>query len=195
MKDPVGVGRSSRTPISREDFRALLEGIRKDAFRLEALPQYLVESETEAFAAYCRGELLPPPRTEAHQRWDSLVREFVSSGRVIARVHMLPPKLTPYLRFEIEWGYAFTATAGEDIRLLTAEASADLRQRAAEDFWLLDDSVLVFIVYDSEGRYLRFESESDPERTAGAVALKEALLKEATPLREYLQQTRGRGGR
>jgi len=181
----------SRELLSGEAFGGLLTGLKSSAFRLEALPQYLVDSETEAFAAYKRGELILPSRSPDQEWWESLVRRHTADGKTFQRVHVLPETITPYLRFEIEWGYAHTQAAGERIHFLPPSAPEALRRAATEDFWLFDDRTLVYLIYDGEGRFLRLEKEGDNTCLANAHQLRTDLLKHAIPLTEVVLALRG----
>nr|WP_243744899.1 DUF6879 family protein [Streptomyces hainanensis] len=66
-------------------------------------------------------------------------------------MHVLSRPLTEYLRFELAF-YAFSAKAGEDIRILdlTGRENPELPN---QDFWMLDDNV-VEMRYDAEGRQI-----------------------------------------
>jgi len=190
--NPGRVGAAgTRQQISGQEFAALLLGVRESAFRVEALPTYIVPEEEEALAAFRRGDPLPPPPSPGMIEWGGIVKRVVASGARMERVHVLPPKLTDYLRFEIEWGYATGTSAGEDIRLLPADAAAELGGRVTYEFWLFDDQTLVPVLYDDDGRFLGFTTESDPTIVNGAIALKGDLLRRAIPLRQYLRKLRG----
>jgi hypothetical protein len=180
-----------RDLLSGEAFGDLLTGLQRTAFRLEALPQYLVDSETEAFTAFKRGELLLPSRSPDQASWESMIRRFTDAGRVFQRVHVLPEAMTAYLRFEIEWGYAYTQAAGERISFLPPSAPESIRRSATEDFWLFDDRILVYLIYNGEGRFLRLEKEGDDKCLADALQLRDALLQHAIPLKEVVLGLRG----
>jgi len=181
----------SRTLVGGEAFELMLTSLQSSAFRLEALPQYLVDSEAEAFSAYQRGELLLPPRSKDQQWWEALVREHAAAGRVLQRVHVLPDVITPYLRFEIEWGYAYTQAAGERVHFLPTSAPPAVRRAATQDFWLLDDRILVYAIYDGEGRFLRLEKEEDKTCLANALQQRDDLLAHAVALRDIVRTLRG----
>src|ERR1043166_1443630 len=89
-----------------------------EAFRLELLPKYDVPELRDRVALYLSGQPLPP---ESKTQWMDYVSKTVQAGKRIRRVHVVPARLTPYLRYEIEWGYLYTASAGEEIFLLSHE--------------------------------------------------------------------------
>lgn len=179
-----------RKLLQPSELSTLFKTFSRSAFRLETLPQYLVDSERDSFAAYLAGQALPSPRTGGLKDWDDLIRKNLADGKSMSRIHILPEKLTPYLRYEIEWGYFFSATAGEDIRLILPNAPGHVRSQAKEDFWLFDDEVAVFMVYDQEGRFIRGERELDADSVRECRRIRDLLLPYSIPLREYVAQLR-----
>lgn len=132
----------------------------RSAFRLELLDSYDVDSDGGDFERFLRGEV--SPTLERKQPWLNRLRREAESGILNHRVHVLHTPLTDYLRYECEWGYAYNAAAGEDIRIL------DLAERAAppglvdHDFWLVDDQHAIRMHYDRAGRFLGAEPVDDP---------------------------------
>ena len=159
---------------------------KRRAFRLETLPQYESEEERDNLRAFLAGEQLFHP---IDAEWPRMIAANVASGRTMSRVHSLPEILTPYLRYEIEWGYAHNIEAGEDVRLLTPDAPAEVRALATRDYWLFDDEIIL-MNYDRDGRLQGVELESGPARTRHYIAIKDVLLTHAIPVREYLSKVR-----
>src|SRR2546423_1370807 len=102
-----------------------------------------------------------------------------------------PTQLTPYLKFEIEWAYSYSAEAGEDIMLLLNDEPQDLfGEWTLQDFWMFDDSYVIRMQYDDRGQLLV------PELFSGAAALgtyrhaKEIAVTNALPFKQYLAITR-----
>lgn len=58
------------------------------------------------------------------------------------------------MRYECEWGYAYTSHAGEEIYILDLAETARPAGLINEDFWLLDDEHMLVMRYDAEGRLL-----------------------------------------
>jgi len=64
-----------------------------------------------------------------------------AAGKTVERVHLGGGELTPYLRFE--WGYAYSAEAGEEIFLLEHPDPQRLfGDLPVHDSWLFDDAVV-----------------------------------------------------
>ncbi len=103
------------------------------------------------------------------------------------RVHILDQPLSDYARYEL-WGYRANQAAGEEIYLADRDAHVDLAQ-LREDFWLIDDTIAVRMIYDDEGHFLR------PECAAGPglyLEMREIALRHAESLDEYLALRRPR---
>jgi hypothetical protein len=162
----------------------------RSAFRLETLEQYLVECEKVPFQEFRSGEPLPSARQGDIAEWDRIVTANIAAGKKMQRIHVLPERMTPYLRFEIEWGYVFTATIGEDVRLVLSHAPSEVRRQAVKDFWLFDDSVVFFMNYDLDGRFIGVEKSLDSAVVRRCCQLRDILLPHAITLREYLATTR-----
>jgi hypothetical protein len=61
--------------------------------------------------------------------------------------------LSPYLRYECEWGYAYNVTVGEDIRILDLAEHSRPSALVDEDFWLMDNTTVVKMHYQA-GRFV-----------------------------------------
>lgn len=151
-------------------------------FRLETLDQYEVASDGNDFARYLAGE--PEPTPERKQPWLHHLRQEAESGLYRHRVHVVHGPLTDYLRYECEWGYAYNAQAGEDIRILdTAE-----RQKPDDlidyDFWLIDNIRVLRMHYGPFGEFLGAEVAPDDELPQ-YIAAREAAWNAAVPFTEY----------
>jgi hypothetical protein len=128
------------------------EHFTRTLFRLETLPQYLVDSDGEDYRRYVAG--LPGPTMSRKEPWLDTLRAEHERGLYQHRVHVWRGPLTDYLRYECEWGYAYNADAGEDIRILDTSEQGKPTAVLDEDFWLIDDTHVVKMHYDPEGRLL-----------------------------------------
>lgn len=167
------------------------ETFTREAFRLELLDQYLVPEEEEEYKRFLLGELFP--RITEEDEWLSLIRHLQSTGKEVKRVHVVPPQLTPYLKFEIEWGYAYSARAGELIYLITAHEFSRLHPARLDikDFWLFDESACIELHYGQNGKFQGFH-EVVKDRVPDYTHLKRRLTERAQPLREFLKDYRRR---
>lgn len=138
-------------PEDRVD--AIFEGFQHSAFRLETLDHYHVGSDGGDVARYLAGE--PDPDPDRKGRWLEQLRAEREAGKLRHRVHIVRTPLSDYLRYECEWGYLPNAAAGERIHILDLserELPADVEM--LEDFWLMDDEVVLRMHYDESGAYL-----------------------------------------
>ncbi|HEX3732989.1 MAG TPA: hypothetical protein VHU91_08735 [Mycobacteriales bacterium] len=154
------------------------DSFQREAFRLETLPVYQVESERGELATFLATGKLDMSGDE----WVSRIRQFRSTGRWIGRVHVLRRPLTDYLRYEFA-AYRHNAAAGEDIRIL------DLTDRAdpglpSQDYWMFDESAVVRMDYAEDGTQIGREllEGVDP---APYVAWRRLALENAVPFTEY----------
>jgi hypothetical protein len=126
-----------------------LEHFERTAFRLETLPEYNVPQEAELLEAFKRGE---PVNLPDDHPWLVKVRRHVQAGRVMRRVRLVSSPLSDYLRMEMSW-YPKSVEAGEDIRIADLDDHQELTV-CKQDFWMFDESVVVTLRYDAEGRFL-----------------------------------------
>jgi hypothetical protein len=178
--------------LSPAEFRALFESFTASAFRLETLPEYRVEGETDEYALYLQGKPLSPDGNEA---WCRIVSSAARAGKRMSRVHVVPHRLTPYLRYEIEWGYLYNAEAGEDILLLVHDQPAEVSGTwPLDDFWLFDDGTAtcacVRMRYDEVGHFLFGELITDPSEVDACRRVRDAALAHAVTLQQYLAELR-----
>jgi hypothetical protein len=160
---------------------ALLDTAERDLFRLETLDLYEVRTDGSDFDRYVRGE--PGPDMARKQPWMERLAEDAASGLHNYRVHVLRSPLTPYLRYECEWGYAFNSKAGEDIRILDLAERPSPLALVDEDFWLMDDATVVRMHYDA-GRFLG--AEVLPAKVLPRYrAARDAAWQAAIPFDEY----------
>jgi len=154
------------------------------AFRLETLPQYLVEVEAEEFANFLKGE--PVPST-VDTPWFRQMAAGTKAGKRWHRVHTVERPLSDYLRYEIE-GYRDCVLCGDDVRIADLGGHPELRA-FTEDFWLFDaetDHPSVSLMrYDAEGHYLGNWRTRDPEIVAECIRQRDAALAASVPLEEF----------
>ncbi|BAJ31617.1 MULTISPECIES: DUF6879 family protein [Kitasatospora] len=140
--------------ISGEDFERLFTGFQREAFRLETLDDYTGSSHAESIRAFLAGE---PQPEDYNQEWADEVRSNVDSGKRMYRVHILSRPLTPYLRFELGWGYTKNARSGEEFFILdTTEQPNPLE--GVPDFWLFDETTTVTMEYGPGGSFIGADS-------------------------------------
>jgi hypothetical protein len=191
---PLAPPAASAEALSPAEFGALFESFQASAFRLETLTEYRVESEAAQLELFLQGKPLPP-ESSAQAEWRRLVSSAVRGGRPMRRVHVVPRRLTPYLRYEIEWGYLYNAEAGEQIMLLVHDRPGQLFGTwPIDDFWLFDDGTTtcacVRMRYDAAGHFLFGQRVTDPAELDACRRARDAAVAHAVPLQQYLAEVR-----
>jgi hypothetical protein len=172
------------TKLGLKEFGRLFEDFRRTAFRLETLDSYLVPEEEEIYARFLKGETPPP---SVNEDWCQLVRRNTRSGKSMERVHVISNPPSQYVKFEIAWGYAHSAAAGEKVSLLDRRNVPE-DKAALSDFWLFDGRLLVLMEYDQDGRFLGVNRETDPAVVATHVDAARVLQSLSFPLSQYLEK-------
>ena len=174
-------------PLKPAEFKNMFHNFGTRAFRLELLDKYTVPDEAKELEKFYNGEPLP---TSQNLEWCNLVRTAKASGKTMSRVHVVTTPLSPYMRFEIEWGYTFSSEAGENIYILDrADVPAEMLDRIG-DFWIFDEQVLVREKYDSDGKQTEVMLDDDQKSLEEHIFIQEKLLSMATPFNEYLIKLR-----
>lgn len=122
------------------------ESFSKSAFRLEALPQYIVENEKAAFNTFKLSGQVP---TVANTDWPKLVKHSVDSGKSIKRLRLLSDTLTPYEQYEL-LSYP-GLDVGEEIKI---NARSTYEDKYLYDFWLFDNKYITQMNYKDDGTYI-----------------------------------------
>jgi hypothetical protein len=159
----------------------LLDQAEHDLFRLETFDRYEVRTDGSDFDRYVRGE--PGPDMARKQAWMDRLAADAARGLRNHRVHVLRSPLTPYLRYECEWGYAYNATVGEEIRILDLAERPKPSSLIDEDFWLMDDATVVRMQY-RDARFIGAEVLPDALLPRYRAA-RDAAWQEAVPFAAY----------
>jgi hypothetical protein len=165
----------------------LLGEFKRSAFRLETLPQYLVDAEADAFRDFLQGRPVAR-RTAENSPWHRRIAESTRAGMRWHRVHLVSLPLTDYVRYEFQ-EYRANAAAGEDVRIVDLGAHPELGE-LREDFWLLDGdepgAYVVLMRYDAEGRWLGAWRTDDPPVVERCREERDRALAASVPLAEFV---------
>lgn len=161
----------------------LFDTFEREAFRLETLDDYSKSGSVDAYQSFLSGEAQPD---DYNADWVDEVRTATSSGKRVYRVHILSRPLTPYLRFELGWGYRKNMIGGEEFFVLdTTEGTNPLS--GVGDFWLFDNEDVASMGYDGEGKFLGSEV-LPPFKTAEFVKYRDTALSYAEPFTEWWER-------
>jgi len=149
------------------------------AFRLERLDHYDVEEERAQFEKFLSGAPAPLSPPAEDQGWLDLIREATRHGKRFERVRVLRSPVPSYVRFEAQWGYRFSAAAGEIIRVHRGDEDVRLAATSDDpfaDFWLFDDARGYLLEYDASAQFQRVR-EIPRERVHRYASLRCYLLR------------------
>jgi hypothetical protein len=130
-------------------------------FRLETRDRYAVESDAGNVARYLAGE--PAPSMAVKGPWLRRLEQERAAGKRRTRAHVLHSPLSDYLRYECEWGYAYTAAAGEEIFILDLAEVPRPDGLVDADFLLLDDAEVVLVHYNEDDQFIGAEPRPSAE--------------------------------
>jgi hypothetical protein len=158
----------------------LFDGFRHEAFRLETLDDYGRSGNVDAYRLFLEGQ---PKPDDYNADWLDEVRSHVDAGRRIYRVHVLTRPLSPYLRFELGWGYRTNATAGEEFFILDVTEMPNPID-AVGDFWLFDSLTAAPMRYSDDGKFLGADVLPD-DQSARYVSCRDIALAHAVPFEDW----------
>ena len=125
------------------------------AWRYETSDVYDVATDEDGFDRYLAGEPCDPGFAAGWHEW---LRARRDEGKRIYRVRVLYREPSPYLCFEMEWGYAGNAEAGEEIRVLDLTEQRRPDGLVDDEFWMLDADRAAVMIYDDGGRFLHADT-------------------------------------
>ncbi|MGW2817582.1 DUF6879 family protein [Streptomyces sp. NPDC001415] len=139
---------TSSAPRSLGD---LFDTFQQEAFRLETLDDYSRSGNVDAYEAFLAGQEQP---ADYNAEWLAEVRTHTEAGRRMYRVHVVTRPLTPYLRFELGWGYRTNATGGEEFFILDVTDKPNPLPDGVGDYWLFDSTTAAPMHYGHDGKFL-----------------------------------------
>ena len=167
--------------LQGEAFDELFHSFARTAFHLEVQDSYHTPDEARPFELFRTGQ---NDDFAWHQPWLNLVRNVTASGKSIRRARVVSVPHVDYTR----WGLTVAPhniEAGEDIRwlprhLINAEALT------ADDYWLFDDDLVVYTVFESTGRFAGGAATNDSKIIVYCREVRDRVWAEAMPHSEYV---------
>lgn len=174
--------------IDAAEFSGYFQHFQNSAFRLEALAQYAVSHEDSHFGAYVAGEAVPPFKYTA---WKETIRNATSAGKAFDVVRVVPPTVTSYFSYEVEWCYPEYAEDGQVTRMVaSSQLQESLGTRELPDFWLFDDKFAVVIDYTADGDVVGFFRIDEPGAIDELRSIRDLVQSRAIPFENYLKDFR-----
>jgi hypothetical protein len=173
--------------LDGDKFGNMFNDIKRSAFRLQLLDAYSVEFEREDYNAFMSGQPLPDRDGNA---WLKTIAANVAAGHQWINIHVLPERLTNYLRYIIDWWYVYHAKAGAEIRFVRGGAGEEIRSMAEREFWLFDDEKVVWMDYNAERRFLGGILSTDVKDVAVAKLIRDKAISDSINLTNVLSLRR-----
>nr|WP_238357255.1 DUF6879 family protein [Kribbella italica] len=130
--------------------------IQHNAVHLETRDAYGTETELPHMAKWAAGE---PDDLDWLQSWCTKVRNHVKNGRTVRRAKIVSEPLSDYQR----WAYTLIGPmveAGEDIRRVPRRSTSSIAI-PGNDFYVLDDRLVVFLHYAGSGLNIALTTSTD----------------------------------
>ncbi|RPF33419.1 DUF6879 family protein [Streptomyces sp. TLI_185] len=165
-------------------FADLIRSVEHSAVHLEMRDVYAISDEDEGFAAWKQGHRLNPDDRESWWRpWLDLVQEVTAKGVVMRRARIIGEPQSEYIRYEHSFTFTNVA-AGEEIRWLPRRQASDLAL-PGNDFWLFDDRIVQFNVFDGDGRWVHTDQTDEPAVAQLCSTAFDAVWERAIPHEKY----------
>jgi len=170
-----------RTALTDGQFAQELSSYRKSAFRLELQPVYTVGSERELFETFRAGRPESPVTREGFRAYYRQVREKTDAGIRTERVRLADDPPTEYQRW-IRYMDRWNIEAGEIIHYLPRATAQRVGLTGAFDgcdWWLLEDSRLIQLTFDNQGRLTSIDLTTDDTDLRQARAWRDLAIRTA----------------
>jgi hypothetical protein len=167
--------------ITDKEFERLLTcGFEREAVHLETRDAYGTAVELPYMAKWAAGQ---PDDLHWLQSWCSTLRDHVEAGRSVRRARIVSEPLSDYQC----WSHSIAhpmVDAGEDIRWVPRERVSSLAI-PGNDYYLLDDRLVVFLHYAGNGLSTNMVTSVDPADIRLCRAAFEAVWKVSIAHSDY----------
>ncbi|MEV6769600.1 DUF6879 family protein [Nocardia sp. NPDC051030] len=163
-----------------DDFLHLFREAKREAFHLEVQDTYETPEESEPFRKFIENE---PDDYGWFRPWLDHVRDTTARGVSVNRARVVTVPHSDYTRFA-KSAARFNVEAGEDVRYLSRYL-IDPDELTADDWWLFDDEVLGFTVFEPSGQWAGAAVTTDRRMVEYAQKVKSRVWSLAVPLSEY----------
>jgi len=158
---------------------------RNRLFHLETRDEYLSSSENAAMRRFLDDETTDPSG-EWFAPWSTLVASTTSRGIAMERARVITTPPGAYTRYLLALT-PHNIAAGEDVRWLP-RTDADPSDAASPDYWLVDDRVVAYSVFDANDWWSGVATTDDPVIVKYACDIRDRVWDKAIPHNQYRWQ-------
>ena len=170
--------------VSDEEPVKLIATFNREALHLEMRDVYAVKDEAQRFARFLeKGYRDHDAEAEERRPWMTLIQDATAAGKEFRRARIISEPVTDYIRYEWE-GTGSNVEAGEKIKWLPRRLASAIAL-PGNDFWLFDESTVVFTVFTGEGDVHERQLTTDPVVVQLCKLAFEAVWSIAIPHGEY----------
>jgi hypothetical protein len=169
-----------------KDFEAWLSEHRTtpgEMLRVQTLAQYAAPTDDADYAGYLNGA--PEPTSEYREPFFLELAADAQQERIWQVLLVFNGEPTDYQRYANEWCYAYSAAAGQVIRVLDiSEHPAAAVLLRTGDVWVVEQQHVALVRYDEAGAH-QGEVEVDDTAATGYIAAAELAWSLATPFEQW----------
>lgn len=170
--------------ISGEERDKFFTTFEREALHLEMRDTYSIKDEAGRFARFLeKGYRDYDSEAEERQLWMTLIRDATAIGKKFRRARIVSEPVTDYIRYEWD-GTAVNVLAGEDVKWLPRRLASAIAL-PGNDFWLFDESTVIFTVFTGEGGVFERQLTTDLAVVQLCKSAFEAVWTIAIPHDEY----------
>ncbi|MCP2319463.1 hypothetical protein APR12_004831 [Nocardia amikacinitolerans] len=158
----------------------LISECKREALHLELLDAYDNPEESAEFRRFLAGE---PDDYAWMNGWAGFVRELGDRNVAMCRARVVTVPHTDWTRWGLEVA-AVNVAAGEDVRYLPRHL-IDPADIGVDDWWLLDDQLVIYTLFDSGGACMGAAATTDRHLVGRCREIWDRLWSKAVPHAEY----------
>jgi hypothetical protein len=171
--------------LQGDEFDELFRTFERDAFHLEVQDSYHTPEESGPFELFLNGE---DDDFQWLRPWLDLVRLATRAGKRVTRARVVTVPHVDYTRWSLTVA-EHNISAGEEIRWLPRNL-VDPAALTTDDYWLFDDELVAFTVFEPTGRFVGGATTVDPVIVEHCRAVRDRVWRGAVPHEEYVNQQR-----
>jgi hypothetical protein len=154
----------SRRPAG-EDWIEAIWAAERTVYRVEQQAIYIEDVESGALNSWLAGGASVEPAAPEADQWVAKVAQLRTAGGTFARIRIHHDPPTPYQQWE-RWSGAWNTRIGEHIGYLARpeiEATRLAVEIGPDDWYLIDDHLVLILRFDQAGRRVSVEIDDEPD--------------------------------